>query len=141
MPLKRTKLDIEFSYEFWLFGLSSSAKFFKLAWAINKHLGLQLIRQKDHKIVNRDSEDSYYGIYNWICETGCIELFKNKSMEGKAGYLIPEFSHFDYFVKIDCSLQSFSREEILKELKDVPWIEYIAGLEVIDLKSIDNYLS
>ena len=139
--MKKTRLNIEFSYDFWLFGVSSSIKFFKLAWAINNKLGIQLVRHSDHLIVNRDSQSVAFGIYK-CGEDGCrIELFRNRSLDHDRSFLLPEFNHFDYLIKVDSSLQSFSKEEILKELKDVQWIEYIAALEVNDLKSKDNFLT
>ncbi|MEM1408010.1 MAG: IPExxxVDY family protein [Bacteroidota bacterium] len=139
--MKKTRLNIEFTYDFWVFGISSSVKFFKLAWAVNKYLGLQLIRESDHLIVSKDAKTAAFGLFRWDTETGSVELFKNKSLDAEGVYILPEFNHFDYLVKADCSLQSFSKEEILKELKDVECIEYIAALEVNDLKSKDNFLT
>ncbi|MEM7106834.1 MAG: IPExxxVDY family protein [Bacteroidota bacterium] len=141
MAIKKTHLKAEFNYDFLLFGVSSSIKFFKLAWAINKHLNLQLIRQQDHKIVLKNAREVGFGVYLWQSETGSIELFKNKSLDGGLNYLVSEHSHFDYLIRVDRSLQSFSKEEMIKQLRDVPWIEYIASLEVTNLKSKDNFLS
>ena len=139
--MKKTRLDIELTYDFWIFGVSSSIKFFKLAWAINTQLKLRLIRQADHTIQDKKGKKCAFGIYSYKTETGDIELFKNKSLDTEGAYILPEYGHFDYFVKVDSSLQSFSREEILKELRDMKWIEYIAALEVTDLKSKDNFFS
>ncbi|MEM6525062.1 MAG: IPExxxVDY family protein [Bacteroidota bacterium] len=141
MSIKKTRLNVEFNYDFILFGLSSSVKFFKLAWAINRQLHLQLVRQPDHMITLKNSSEANFGIYTWQSETGVIELFKNKSLDKEGQYLVPEFNHFDYLIRVDSALQSFSKEEILKELRDVPWIEYIAALDVKNLKSKDNFLS
>lgn len=139
--MKKTRLNIELTYDFWVFGLSSSIKFFKLAWAINNQLKTHLIRKVDHTILDKNGKIVAFGMYSYETETGEIQLFKNGSLDVKGAYILPEYSHFDYIVKVDSSLQSFSKEEILKELRDVTWIEYIAALEVNDLKSKDNFFS
>lgn len=139
--MKKTRLIIDHEYEFDLLGIIASAKAYKLAWAINKKLDIRLIKEEDYELEMKNNNKACFANYLFDPEAGYFHLFKNKSVDGENGYLIPEFSHFDYIVKIDRDSQSFATEEILKELKEVTWIEYIAAIEVEKLKSKDNFLS
>lgn len=141
MAQKKTKLLVDFDYDFTLFGISSSVKFYKLAWAINNQLKVHLVRSEDHVIENRSAGESPFGVYVYYSESLGYRLYKNKSLDGINAYLVPEFTHFDYLLKIEGSPQSFSAEEMIKELREIKWIEYIADLQVNTLKSKDNFLS
>ncbi|TRX62189.1 IPExxxVDY family protein [Fulvivirga sp. M361] len=141
MAQKRTKLVVDFDYDFILFGISSSVKFYKLAWAINNQLDLHLVRDADHIIEDKTACEQPFGMYTFRRESEGYKLYKNRSLSGENVYLLPEFIHFDYLLKTEVSLQSFSAQEMIKELKEIKWIEYIADLQVNTLKSRDNFLS
>lgn len=139
--MKRIKLQIDHEYDFSLIGIIASVKFYKIAWAINNQLIIRLIKQEDYVIETKDGKKAAFGNYSYDLEHSSFQLFKNKSVDGEKAYLLPELIHFDYVFKIDSDSQSFSNEVIVKELKEVKWIEYIAALEIETLKSKDNFLS
>ncbi|MCG8386875.1 MAG: IPExxxVDY family protein [Cytophagales bacterium] len=139
--MKKTKLIIDFEYEFTLFGISSSTKFYKLAWALNNHLNFHLVRSDDYILEDQKAGQHHFGMYTFQEEHGEIDFFKNQCLGPGQAYLLPELIHFDYILKLSGILQSFSKEEMLKELREIKWIEYIADLEVNKLKSKDNFLS
>ena len=141
MAVKKTKLVVDFNYDFILFGISSSVKFYKLAWAINHQVDLHLIRASDYMLPDKYDSEHPFGLYTFTNRSFEYKLYKNKSLNSENIYLLPEFVHFDYLLKIEGSLQSFSVEEIIKELREIKWIEYIADLQVNTLKSKDNFLS
>ena len=45
--MKKSKLVIEYEYDFDLLGLTSTARGYKLAWEINQALHVQLVKQPD----------------------------------------------------------------------------------------------
>ncbi|UII29973.1 IPExxxVDY family protein [Fulvivirga ulvae] len=139
--MKKTRLIVEYEYEFELIGVIASVKFYKLAWAINKKLDIRLVKQEDYTIEMKGGGKTSFSNYLYQVDGKCFRLFRNRSVEGENAYLIPELPHFDYVIKIDEQSQSFAKEEILKELKEVTWIEYIAAIEVEKLKSKDNFLT
>ena len=139
--MKKTRLIIDHVYEFELTGIISSVKFHKMAWILNKTLGLHLIRQEDYFIETRDNQRVGFGNYLYKLENSSFRLYKNKSVEGENRYLIPEYTHFDYIIRNEKQSQSFSNQEIMKVLKEVKWIEYIAAVQVESLKSKDNFLT
>jgi hypothetical protein len=42
--MKKSKLLIDYEFDFELLGLSASAKGYKLAWELNQVLGIQLVK-------------------------------------------------------------------------------------------------
>lgn len=139
--MKKTKLIIEHSYDFDLLGIISTMRFYKAAWSINNCLNIRFIKDEDLTLEIKDTRPSIFGSYIFETEYCCIQLYKNKSIDGENAYLIPEMQHYDYILKTSQESQSFAGEEIMKALKEVPWIQYIAAIEVNKLKSKDNLLT
>ncbi len=139
--MKKTRLQIEYEYDFELFGITSSAKFFKLAWAINLQLGLHLIKKDDFEIEYVDGQKVNYLNYYYEDDSCYFHLFKNKSPDTDNNYIIPEMPHYDYVLKMNGTFQSFAIQEVLKVLREVKYIEYIAPISLNKLKSKDNFLN
>ncbi|MEQ8925020.1 MAG: IPExxxVDY family protein [Fulvivirga sp.] len=138
--MKKTKLIVDFEYDFELLGITSSAKFHKLCWSLNKGLHTHLVKIDDH--VAHDKAGKEMVILNAKHEDESCEiyLYKNKSPENESQLILPEMPHFDYVLKIIGCFQTFASEEVLKQLRDVKYIEYIAGISMDKLKSRDNFL-
>ncbi|MBL3657966.1 IPExxxVDY family protein [Fulvivirga sediminis] len=139
--MKKTKLFIEHVYDFDLLGVISSVRFYKMAWCINKTLSVRLKKEEDISLEVKNERTSLFGNYIFENESCYLQLYKNKSLDGENAYLIPEMQHYDYLIKSSLEYQSFAAEEIIKALKEVTWIEYIAAIEVNNLKSKDNFLT
>ncbi|MEQ8243300.1 IPExxxVDY family protein [Fulvivirga sp.] len=139
--MKKTKLLIDYEYDFELFGIASSARFFKLAWAINSLLSTRLVKLEDYTIDFEKGESINFINYCHEDESCLIHLFKNKSPDYENKYLLPEMTHFDFILKINGSFQTFAAEEVIKELREVKYIEYIAPIALEKLKSKDNFLN
>jgi hypothetical protein len=139
--MKKTKLQIEYDYDFELLGISSSAKFYKLAWAINNRLDIRLIKLEDFLLEVENDQNCSFINYSFEEDSCYFHLFKNKSPDNESGYLVPEMTHFDYILKFNGTFQSFAVEEVLKELREVKYIEYIALIPLKKLKSKDNFLN
>lgn len=137
--MKKTRLIIEYGYDFDLLGITSTAKFYKLAWCINQTLSINLVRIDDYELPLKE-ETRMFGCYLYRQEEPVLWLFKNRSLENETHYLASEISHFDYLLKIPHDLQSFATKEILKDLRDVKCIEYIGAIDINGLKSRDNFL-
>ena len=139
--MKKSRLDIEYTYDFELLGLISSAKGYRLAWEINKLLGVRLVKQQDLVI---DSKNKMALNYSYFASGGTInqlKLFKNKPGESDVGksLLVPEFPHLDFILLTEGD----ERAEInrLQELlNNIPSIELVAFLPLAALKSKDNFI-
>ncbi len=139
--MKKSKLFVDFEYDFELLGISSSVKFHKLSWAINNHLNIKLVKQEDY-LLDETSTDSG-GILNFLfTDDSCeFQIFRNKSPDNDKLYILPEMSHYDYVIKINGQFQTFAVQEVLKQLREVKYIEYIAAIPLERIKSKDNFLN
>ncbi len=137
--MKKTRLVIDYDYDFALLGITSSVKFYKLAWSVNQALQISLIRISDYELPLKD-ETRQFGCYVFEKDDPQIWLFRNRSLENDKHYLAPEISHFDYILKIPGNSQSFAKKEILKDLREIKCIEYIGAIDLDALKSKTNFL-
>ncbi len=137
--MKKNKLVIEYEYAFHLLGITSSVKFYKLAWSINQTLGINLIKAPEYKL-DLLQEPLLFEVYTFGEPDIQFRLFRNRSVSQESQFLIPEYPHFDYIIKLPSDSQSFALKEMVKVLRDVDLIEYIGALDVKTLKSRDNFL-
>lgn len=139
--MKKSRLDIEYTYDFELLGLISSAKGYRLAWEINKLLGVRLVKQQDLVIYSKNKTALNYSYFASGGTINQLKLFKNKPGESDAGksLLVPEFPHLDFILLTEGD----ERAEInrLQELlNNIPSIELVAFLPLAALKSKDNFI-
>jgi hypothetical protein len=105
------ELIVEYNYDFELMGITSSIKSHKIAWWLNKLLGIRLIRKSDIKLEFLDQSKVVVSNFLYKTEHSYIRLLKNASEEavqGKTGFLLPEIKHFDYLIM----LSGFKGEEL-----------------------------
>ena len=138
--MKKKRLEIEYTYDFELLGIISSAKGYKLAWEINNALSLHLVRQDDLKIQYKNSQDADYAYFAHQSEVNVLKLFRNKPNEvDSKNLLVPEFPHYDFilFTKGDEHMQSNRLRELLR---DIPSIELVAFIPLDALKNKETFI-
>jgi len=139
--MKKSKLVIDYEYDFELVGIRSSSKGYKLAWEINNTLGLHLIRQPDLTVGFKKGEEKKFSFYAHETRLNRLKLFKNKPVDSETGkyFLIPEFHHFDFIflIQMDDAIQ---REAFLQQLKQISSIELTANIPLEGLKSKSNFI-
>ena len=142
-PVKKTRLDVEYSFDFALWGLVSPLKDHKLAWVINCILDVEMSRQNEHSIELRNG--GMLGIGNYLFEDEFIELrlLKNRAVQlnnSEIQWLAPELSNFDFFL-LDAGVNKpLESPETLNQIKQHNSIDYIVQIDVSDLKSKDNFV-
>lgn len=141
--MKNNKLLVSYEYDFDLIGLTSTAKEYKLAWAINNLLHFRLVKNTDLVIDFKDGKNLVISNYIYRTEHSTLRLFRNKSFDTayqSQGYLIPELKNFDYIVYIQGFEDSFIPEELLKRLRELEEIIYSQKIDVQSLKSRENLI-
>jgi len=138
--MKKTRLTADYSFSFDLFGLTSVAREYKLAWSINQFLGITLQKQKDHIIQFVDGASLVISHYLHQSEYGYFRLIKNKSCDGDQAYLVPEMKNFDFLIVFEDESGAISPEETLSRLSANPHIDFIARIDPEKLKSKDNLI-
>jgi hypothetical protein len=139
--IKKNTLEIDYASDFRLVGLICALKPHKLAWVLNKCLNLDLERQKDHAILEKEEIDSRYIHFLHQTEVTTIRLLKNKSADDGASkwLLVPEHPRFDYMLFIK-SGEHGKETEIMEQMKNIPTIELSAFLPLASLKRKENFM-
>lgn len=139
--MKKSKLEIEYSYDFELVGLISAAKGYKLAWEINNKLGLRLIKQPDLVFHLKKKPTVSYGYYLHQSAVNTVRLLRNRPNEAEASksFLVPEHPHLDYIIMVQGE-DHLKGNRLQELLRDIASIELVAFLPLDALKSKDNFI-
>ncbi|MBX2969600.1 MAG: IPExxxVDY family protein [Cyclobacteriaceae bacterium] len=139
--MKKSKLVIEYDFDFELAGVISTLKGYKLAWEINQKLGVKLVRQPDLAVGFKNQEERYFSFYAYETRLNRLKLFKNKPVDYETGkyFLVPEFPRFD-FILLTASEDVNFTSMILQAIKEIPSIELVAPIATESLKSRSNFV-
>jgi hypothetical protein len=139
--MKKKRLEIEYSFDFELLGVISSAKGYKLAWDINATLASRLVKQKDLLIQLKSYTVASYSYFSFENEVNTLKLFRNKPNEVELvkNLLVPEFPHYDYIILTRGEEHQCSNR-LQELLRNNPSIELVAFIPLDALKSKDNFI-
>ena len=134
-------LESNYEYDFSLFGICSHEKDYRLCWAVNSTLNLNLSKSNEdiELIFNKESKpDAKFSVYSFTNKNNSDEyyLISNKFQRT---WLIPEKSHFDFFLMIK-SDEKKSYNFYLNKLKSIPFILTANHVVVEQLKSKENLI-
>ena len=139
--MKKQKLVVDFDYNFKLFGIISPVSEHKLAWEVNRVLGINLIKNEDIEINFLDNKNLIISNFLFGKEESILRLLKNKSVGSPATnhfFLVPELKQFDYLIIISGFEQTFKPEDVVARLRQIEIIQNVLNLEVLKLKSKEN---
>jgi len=138
--MKKKRLEIEYSYDFDLIGVISSAKGYKLAWDINSQLSARLVKQPDLVVQFKNNTEGSFSYFSYETEVNKLKLFRNKPNDSELrNFLLPEFPHFDYVILIQG--EEYGNSNRLQELlRNIASIELVAFIPLGALKSKDNFI-
>ena len=140
--MKKNKLEIEYSYDFDLVGLTTSAKAYKLAWELNQQLRIRLLKKPDLSIPVRikEKEEATYSLHVHETAHNILRLFKNKPNEPHLSrfLLVPEHPHIDYIIMIQG--EELNSNRLQEDLRGISSIEWVAFIPLEPLKSKDNFI-
>jgi hypothetical protein len=139
--MKKKRLEIEYSFDFELLGIISSAKGYKLAWDINATLSAKLVKQKDLIIQLKNKQITSYSYYSFENEVNTLKLFRNKpnELDLTKNLLVPEFPHYDYII-LTRGEEHHSSNRLQELLRKNSSIELVAFIPLDALKSKDNFI-
>ncbi|MBT1705486.1 IPExxxVDY family protein [Chryseosolibacter indicus] len=139
--MKKSKLLIEYEFNFLLLGVSSAAKGYKLAWDLNHALAITLVKQPDLLVGFKNNEEKSFSFYAYETPLNRLKLFKNKPNEQDIGkyFLIPEFPHFDFII-LAAMEEQYTQEKLIDLIRTIPSIQLVNPIEVEGLKSKSNFI-
>lgn len=154
------KLDIDDFYDtsFSLIAIHCRIEDYRLAYLLNKHLDLNLVRKQ--KDLDYKYFASSYAIYEWeninqyitwnllsnVCkkEEDSLQssgfLFTDSTTVLKTYNLIPELKNVDYLIKVSDDTNMFNEKIIINKLQNIPQIITTYSVDVSQLKSKDHLI-
>ncbi|MFD1615944.1 IPExxxVDY family protein [Gelatiniphilus marinus] len=143
---------------FTLIAIHCTIEDYRLAYLLNKHLGINLVRKPLDLDYNNGK--STYSIFEWednklltkwnlvsnICKTqetpksNQQSLFSTQQQITKTFNLIPEHKGVNYFLKIDNDNNFRKEAYILSAILNIPQVVTAFNVDVNQLKSKDNLI-
>jgi hypothetical protein len=139
--MKKSKLIVEYEIDFDAYGVASSAKGYKLAWEINKRLGINLIKQDDLIVGLKKNIEKSFTYFSFETSLNRLKLLRNRPVEELSGkyFLVPEFPHFDFIIL--ARLNELNINEPLEDLlRQIPAVELVSRIDMDNLKSKSNFV-
>lgn len=160
MAVHKLVLDDVFEESLYtLIAIHCTIEDYRLAYLLNKHLGINLVRKPSDLDYKKDK--STYSIFEWedhkqlttwslvsnICKTqeATIQdnqqsLFSSTEFITKTFNLIPEYKGVNYFLKIDNDTNFNKEIYILNNILSIPQVATAFSVDVNQLKSKDNLI-
>jgi hypothetical protein len=141
LKMKKSKLLIDYEFDFELLGVTSAARGYKLAWDINQLLSVRLVKQPDLVVGFKNNEEKCFSFYAYDTGINRLKLFKNKPSEADAGkyYLIPEFPHFDFII-LAAMEEPFAHHQLIELIRSIPSVQLVTSIALEGLKSKSNFI-
>lgn len=133
-------LEIEYDYDFVLIGISSHEKDYRICWALNNQLGLNLVKTDALEIKDKkQDEPSHFSLFCFEQPDEFMEYFIIANRSEK-GLLIPEQKQVDYFFIIRGEVDDEKVMEIVKQIKESNLVQTAFRVDVNALKSKQNLI-
>ncbi len=133
-------LNVEYDFDFFLLGISCHEKDYRLSWALNNSLHLELAKEKDLQIdAKKNSTPLTHSIFTFDNEQEYRQFYLI-SNRGSNGLLVPEQKHADFFLLIKGSLMTEDKPSIIKGVKETPMVLTAFEIDPNQLKSKENLL-
>ncbi len=139
--MKKKRLDIAYTLDFDIYGITSTAKGYKLAWELNHALGTTLVKMDDYEIEHKNSSANNYLHFAQTTDHILLKLLKNQPNEEHEArnLLLPEHPRFD-FILLTRGEAFADRNRLQELLRKIPSIGLIAFIPLAALKSKENFI-
>lgn len=135
MSKKVHKLNLEPEYSFKLIGISSHENDYRLSWALNNHLNIELTKNPDLEILNHKfAERQNFSLYSFEDEDTFLK-YNLLSNTCDNGFLIEEMKNIDFFLQVFGEVPDSFMDSLNKQLKSVDVITATFIIDPNNLKS------
>jgi hypothetical protein len=139
--MKKKRLEIEYTFDFDLYGISSTLKPYKLAWELNRCLNINLIKSEDYEVMHKSNVPSNHLHFSQVTAHTLVKLLQNKPIEEseERNLLLPELPRFDFILLVRG--EAYTDSNRLQELlRNIPSIELVAFIPLTALKSKEHFI-
>lgn len=138
--MAKNVLTVEYDYDFIVFGIVTPYKLYKLAWAINNNLFLNLEKIDDLPLnLRKGSDKSYYQVFEQLDEENNQHIYMLGN-RGTQGFLIPEQKKVDYFLVFNGDFDEAYINDIKAAIAGMDFIQTIFPIDHSNLKSKQNFI-
>lgn len=161
--LAKHTLEVSYNFDFLLIGISSHEKDYRICWALNKKLGLDLKKTDSLEIKGKkQTTPSFFSFFVFDKEEDFLEysvianFSENKSMDLKTHslfgmddasehhseneLLIPEQKQMNYFLVVRGELEDDAVDELVKHIKEIDVVQTAVRIDPTQLKSKQNLI-
>jgi hypothetical protein len=133
--MSKTKLQVEYDFDFCLIGIVCSEKDFRFCWMLNNQLGWKLAKTEEHT-----SGVGNHSIFTFSEEELMRDyyLIVNKSDSGKL--LVEEHQHTDYFIIIKGEITDEEKKYFAEQIKKLTSVSASYLMDATTLKSKQNLI-
>lgn len=132
-------LDLEFDFDFSLFGVSSHVANYRIAWGMNQLFEIDLERVDDVDLSFDSNKKGSFSLYRFDDEES-YTTFHLLSNRCDTGYLIPELKQIDYFIQYWGPMSDKELFSFKEELRGIPSVLASIQVDPMELKSRNNLL-
>lgn len=160
MPAHKLVLEDVFEQSFKLLAIHSSVEEYKLAFLLNKHLGLKLARERKDIDFQRQrlrvlfahftfADESKFYRYHLVGNISkgaqpstekVHSLFGEEQIGHKRTYLLPEFKQVDFFLKIEDEQDTVPEKIVLEKIKGIPQVSTAYFIDFHQIKEKENLI-
>lgn len=137
--MSKLVLEVEYDFDFALFGVSSHVANYRLAWGMNQLFEIDLERVSDIDLSFGPKKKGNFSLYRFDDEE-CYTTFHLISNRCSVGYLIPELKQIDYFVQYWGPMSDNELTLFKDQLRDIPSVLASMEIDPMELKSRNNLL-
>ena len=138
--MTKFQLQVDYDFDFRLIGISCHARDYRLCWALNNHLEIQLekVHRENASSGLQKNGIAIESIYSYYDEENhsAYQLLYNKHNNN---LLLPEQKLADFLLIID-QLNDEHFENILKKIKEIDLVNMAFIIDVNTLKSKENLI-
>ena len=141
MMAKKIKIDVDFTEDNNLIGISCHKKDYWFAYHVNKRLKLNLKRMKDFPFFHsRISKLIYYSLFHDYHQEAQLAyyLIANYNQESP---LFPELITTDFFILVQGKLTDDKKSDLLSSIRSIKGVLTAFLPDTNKLKEFDNFLS
>ena len=133
--MSKTRLNVEYDFDFCLIGIACSERDFRLCWMLNNQLGLKLVKTDDH-VSGAGTHSLFFFNDGEIMRE--YYLIVNKSDTGKL--LLEEHQHTGYFFIIKGEITAEEKKYFAEQIKKLGSVSTSYLIDAEALKSRQNLI-
>lgn len=153
-------LDDDIKEEFSLVAIHCSEEAYKMAYLINSHLGLRLLRENVDLDYSNDGLEVTFPLFHFkdnvqyttyhLVSNKCKSLqanvlssgglFEDDTEKTMTTYLLPEYRKVDFFLKVFSEFSTIPLRKIISDINEIKQVISAYSLEIVNIKSKNNLI-